>query len=159
MKLFGRKGPRRLWWVLKCGRGTWNTALLLVSILRYVTFPNGLGRTHLKAWFPLQSTPINLEATPFIAAASPAGSSVPLPQMVWDPQLNAWQPCLEQETGLPSSVNTSALTPLSESSSSAAVKVRTPKLTIKRNLFLTCHLFFCWWISLSRSRSSLLCSI
>ena len=71
----------------------------------------------------LQSTPINFEATPCITAASPAGVTVPLPQPVWDPYLNAWQPCLEPEACLPFPVNTSALTPLSESSSTAVVKV------------------------------------
>lgn len=64
-------------------------------------------------------TPINLEATPFIASASP-GMSVGLAQSTWDPLLGVWQPCLD-ELGS-TSANLSALTPLSESSSTTLAK-------------------------------------
>ena len=59
-------------------------------------------------------TPLNLEATPFIAATSP-GFGMGLPNVVWDPLTGGWQPCPE-ELGA-TSTNLSALTPLSESSS------------------------------------------
>lgn len=64
-------------------------------------------------------TPLNLEATPFIASASP-GLSIGLPQVIWDPVLGVWQPCSD-ELGT-SSANLSALTPLSESSSTTLAK-------------------------------------
>lgn len=64
-------------------------------------------------------TPLNLEATPFIASASP-GISIGLPQGIWDPLLGVWQPCLDEMGS--SSANLSALTPLSESSSTTLAK-------------------------------------
>ena len=67
----------------------------------------------------IQMTPLNMESTPFIASASP-GLSMGLPQVVWDPLLGQWQPCTDEVAS--SSVNLSALTPLSESSSTTLAK-------------------------------------
>lgn len=63
-------------------------------------------------------TPLNCEATPFITSASPG---IGIPQLVWDPLLSVWQPCLDEHGS--SSANLSALTPLSESSSTNQAKV------------------------------------
>lgn len=65
-------------------------------------------------------TPFDCEATPFLASASP-GYSIGLPQVIWDPVLGVWQPCSD-ELGS-SSANLSALTPLSETSSTNQAKV------------------------------------
>lgn len=64
-------------------------------------------------------TPLNLEPTSFIAATSP-GFTIGLPPVVWDPVLGDWRPCPD-ELGS-SSANLSALTPLSESSSTNLAK-------------------------------------
>jgi len=64
-------------------------------------------------------TPVNFDNTPFIALASPS-FPVGAPQVSWDPILGSWQPC-QDETG--PLVSATALTPLSESSSTPIVKV------------------------------------
>ena len=65
-------------------------------------------------------TPVNFEATPFLGVTGSPGYPSVIPPVFWDPLLGTWQPYPEENCP---PTNPTALTPLSESSSTAVNKV------------------------------------